>query len=104
MASFTSGESANSSLAFPKAAFCSIQSRYPAASTVPTAAITMYVLNTASDKIPAGLYEAKIAGNSPQNPAKPGSPKEAIAQNPKIQPILGACTKSPPSLDMSKVW
>ena len=37
----------------------------------------------------AGLYADRIAGNSPQNPARPGRPSEAIAQKPRIQPRCG---------------
>ena len=29
-----------------------------------------------------------MAGNSPQNPARPGRPSEAMAQKPRIQPSL----------------
>ena len=31
-----------------------------------------------------------MAGNSPQNPARPGRPSEAMAQKPRIQPSCGA--------------
>ena len=40
-----------------------------------------------------GSNAERIAGNSPQNPARPGSPRLAITQNPRIQPIFGACTQ-----------
>ena len=46
---------------------------------------------------------SRIAGNSPQNPASPGSPRLAITQKPRIQPIFGACVSSPPSRDISRV-
>ena len=43
-----------------------------------------------------GLNADSTAGNSPQKPARPGSPSDAIAQKPRIQPIFGACLSRPP--------
>ena len=51
----------------------------------------------------AGLYADSTAGNSPQNPARPGSPSDAIAQKPRIQPIFGACFSRPPRRLISRV-
>ena len=44
-----------------------------------------------------------MAGNSPQNPARPGSPSEAMAVKPRIHPSLGACSSRPPSRESSRV-
>jgi len=52
----------------------------------------------------AGEYDERMAGNSPQNPARPGRPSDAMAQNPRIQPSLGACLRSPPRREISLVW
>ena len=49
------------------------------------------------------MNDERIAGNSPQKPASPGKPSDAIAQNPRIQPSRGACTKRPPSRLISRV-
>ena len=38
---------------------------------------------------PAGSYDDRMAGNSPQKPARPGRPSDAMAQNPRIHPSLG---------------
>ena len=51
----------------------------------------------------AGWYEDRIAGNSPQKPARPGRPSEAMAQKPRIQPSLGACSSRPPRRESSRV-
>ena len=51
----------------------------------------------------AGLNADRIAGNSPQKPARPGSPRLAITQKPRIQPIFGAESSRPPSRDISRV-
>ena len=59
---------------------------------------------TPFDRPSAGSYAERIAGNSPQKPARPGRPSEAIAQKPRIQPIFGADTRRPPSRDISRVW
>ena len=45
-----------------------------------------------------------MAGNSPQNPASPGRPSDAITQKPRIQPIFGAWTSRPPRRRISRVW
>ncbi len=45
-----------------------------------------------------------MAGNSPQNPARPGRPSDAMAQKPRIQPMRGACSSRPPRRDSSRVW
>src|SRR5437764_1428020 len=50
----------------------------------------MYTLNVTRLRPAAGSYADRIAGNSPQKPARPGRPRDAIAQKPRIQPSLGA--------------
>jgi hypothetical protein len=45
-----------------------------------------------------------MAGNSPQNPARPGRPRDAKAQKPRIHPSLGAWMRRPPRRDSSRVW
>ena len=66
--------------------------------------MTMYVRKTPSDNPAAGLYDARIDGNSPQNPARPGKPSEAIAQKPRIQPKRGMRCSKPPICRISRVW
>ena len=45
-----------------------------------------------------------MAGNSPQNPARPGRPSDAIEQKARIQPMRGACSSRPPRRLISRVW
>ena len=42
--------------------------------------------------------------NSPQNPARPGSPSEAMAVKAKIPPIQGMSFWLPPRRAISRVW
>ena len=66
--------------------------------------MTINVRNSARLRPSAGLYALRIAGNSPQNPARPGRPSDAIAQKPRIQPSLGICFSMPLSLLICSVW
>ena len=52
----------------------------------------------------AGCRRDRIAGNSPQNPARPGRPSDAIAQKPRIQPSRGIWMSMPLSRLISSVW
>ena len=68
------------------------------------AAITMNVRNRLVRRDPApGWYADRTAGNSPQKPARPGRPSDAMAQKPRIQPIFGACSNNPPRRLMFRV-
>ena len=71
---------------------------------MPTAATIISVRNSGWLSESAGLYALRMAGNSPQKPASPGKPRDAIAQNPKIHPSLGICLSMPLSLLISRVW
>ncbi len=42
--------------------------------------------------------------NSPQNPARPGRPSEAMAVNASIPPRIGISFMFPPRRDISLVW
>ena len=67
--------------------------------------MTISVRNSGSLEQPeAGLYAPRIAGNSPQNPARPGRPSDAIAQKPRIQPSFGIWMSMPLSRLISSVW
>ena len=62
----------------------------------------MYQRNVTTDRPSAGLNAERIAGNSPQKPARPGKPSDAMAQKPRIQPSFGAWMSRPPSrLDLA---
>ncbi len=52
-----------------------------------------------------GLNELSNAMSSPQNPASPGRPREAIATNAKTLPSFGiVCSMPPPIFAISRVW
>ena len=52
-----------------------------------------------------GLNEPSSAMISPQNPARPGRPSEAIATNAKMPAILGINSLMPPPISaISRVW
>ncbi len=71
---------------------------------MPSAASTISVRNNGSDRPKLGLYADRIAGNSPQNPARPGRPRLAMAQKPRIQPSRGIWINIPDSRLISSVW
>ena len=52
----------------------------------------------------SGLYEPTSDMNSPQNPARPGRPSEAIAVKARIPPMTGISFMLPPRRDISLVW
>ena len=52
-----------------------------------------------------GLNEPSSAITSPQNPARPGRPSEAIATNAKIPASFGiVCDMPPPISEIWRVW
>ena len=52
-----------------------------------------------------GLNELSSAITSPQKPASPGSPSEAIATNANTPPSFGiVCSMPPPIFAISRVW
>ena len=58
-----------------------------------------------STRISAGLNDDSSAITSPQNPASPGSPSEAIATNANTPPRYGSfCISPPPISEISRVW
>ena len=73
-------------------------------SKVPSAPITIEVRNTPSDSPSSGLNAPSRAMNSPQNPARPGRPSEAMAAKPRIQPSRGAWISMPDKRLISSVW
>src|SRR5690606_37249221 len=78
----------------------SIRRKYAAVSAAPAAATTPRVTHSA----PLRCTAATTANISPQKPARPGRPSDAIAPNPSRPARTGACSRSPPSRASSPVW
>ena len=91
----------------PKSTRRSIATKYSAVSTVPSAGDAPSARGTAARASAApGWYAPSMASISPQNPARPGSPRLATAAN-STQPAehAAACaSRPPPSSRMSLVW
>ena len=73
-------------------------------STVPMDPMTMAVRNRARLAPVKGLNEASRAMNSPQNPARPGRPREAMAAKARMPPRMGSVFWLPPRRAISRVW
>ena len=65
----------------------------------------MNARNSGVDSDWAGLKLESSAITSPQNPASPGRPSEAIATNANTPPRYGSfCITPPPISAISRVW
>ena len=66
---------------------------------------TISVRNRRQREPGAGLYAESSAITSPQNPARPGSPSDAIAVNASRLPSYGTFWSMPPPISaISRVW
>ena len=65
----------------------------------------MNARNSVVDSPSAGLKLESNAITSPQNPARPGRPSDAIATNANTPPRYGSFCMSPPPISaISRVW
>jgi hypothetical protein len=83
----------------------SIHRKYPAVRIVPTPPAIMKPRYRPMLSPAAGLNAPSSDITSPQKPARPGSPSEAIATKAKMPASFGiVCPMPPPIVAMSRVW
>ena len=98
-----SARSRHVSGASPRVTRCTVHRRYPAVRIVPIPPNTISVRN--SPTWANGRYDEYRARTSPQNPASPGRPSDAIAVNQKIAPSFGRTWLTPPPISaICRVW